>query len=284
MPLVKTTLIAAALATTALCGAVYAADHQTSPDQAAAQDFSKLSKDGFNAFQDIREARLALFNGKPDVARKDVNKAMESLEKSKTDDSVFIKAEADLKQPAQSATSPQQPANQTAASTTPVKWLPINGTITVQENYSAVPAKAAALKTANSQLKAGKQKEALDTLKMNDVNVQVALEVAPMDASIKGVDQASKLLDSGKYYEANGALMQVENGIRYSVVDMQDKTPHTAANTSSSDTKSAPATTGQATTGQATTGQVTTAKPSSSSSQAVSPSTSTPPATSSSSH
>lgn len=274
---VKTTLIAAALATTALCGAVYAADHQTSPDQAAAQDFSKLSKDGFNAFQDIREARLALFNGKPDAARKDVNKAMESLEKSKTDDSVFIKAEADLKQPAQSAASTQPPANQSTASTTPVKWLPINGTITVQEDYSAVPAKAAALKTANSQLKAGKQKDALDTLKMNDVNVAVALEVAPLDATLKGVDRASKLLDTGKYYEANGALMQVENGIRYSVVDMQDKAPHTAANTSPSDSKAA-----AATTGQATTGQVTTAKPSTPGS--ASPSTSTPSASTSPSH
>ncbi|MCP9629550.1 YfdX family protein [Rhodopseudomonas palustris] len=261
---VKTTLIAAALATTALCGAVYAADHQISPDQAAAQDFSKLSKDGFNAFQDIREARLALFNGKPDAARKDVNKAMESLEKSKTDDSVFIKAEADLKQPAQSAASNQSPANQSTASTAPVKWLPINGTITVQEDYSAVPAKAAALKTANSQLKAGKQKDALETLKMNDVNVAVALEVAPLDATLKGVDQASKLLDTGKYYEANGALMQVENGVRYSVVDMQDKAPaNTATKTSASETKPAATTSGQATA----------AAPSTSS-----PSTSTPPA------
>lgn len=247
---VKTTLIAAAFATTALCGAVYAADHQPSPDQAAAQDFSKLSKDGFNAFQDVREARLALFNGKPDAARKDVNKAMESLKKSKTDDSAFIKAEADLKAPPQGAKSPQQPAGTTAASTTPVKWLPINGTITVQEDYTAVPAKVAALKTANSQLKAGKQKEALETLKMNDVNVAVAVELAPMDATLKGVDQASKLLDAGKYYEANGALMQVENGIRYSVVDMKDNVPHTAANTSPTDSKSAPTTTGQASTAQ----------------------------------
>lgn len=272
---VKTTLIAAALATTALCGAVYAADHQTSPDKVAAQDFAKLSKDGFAAFQNIREARLALFNGKPDAARKDVNNAMESLEKSKTDDSIFIKAEADLKQPAQSTASSQQPAKSTTASTTPVKWLPINGTITVQEDYSAVPAKVAALKTANSQLKAGKQKDALETLKMNDVNVAVALEVAPLDATLKGVDQASKLLDTGKYYEANGALMQVENGIRYSVVDINDKVPaNTATKTSAAETK--PAAT--------TSGQVTSAKPSTSSPSMASPSTSTPSATTSSNH
>ncbi|MFC0243728.1 YfdX family protein [Rhodopseudomonas telluris] len=259
---VKTTLIAAALATTALCGAVYAADHQASPDKVAAQDFAKLSKDGFNAFQDIREARLALFNGKPDAARKDVNKAMESLEKSKTDDSIFTKAEADLKLPAQVADAKQP--GQSAPSTTPVKWLPINGTITVHEDYSAVPAKVAALKTANSQLKSGKQKEALDTLKMNDVNVAVALEVAPIDATLKGVDQASKLLDSGKYYEANGALMQVENGIRYSVVDINDKVPaNTATKTSAAETKPAATTSGQATAATPST---------------ASPSTSTPPA------
>ncbi|MBI5128264.1 MAG: YfdX family protein [Rhodopseudomonas palustris] len=243
---VKTTLIAAALATTALCGAVYAADHSTTPDQVAAQDFSKLSKDGFAAFQDIREARLALFNGKPDAARKDVNKAMESLEKSKTDDSIFTKAEADLKLPAQVAAAKQ--SGQSAPSTTPIKWLPVNGTITVQEDYSAVPAKAAALKTANAQLKAGKQKDALETLKMNDVNVAVALEVAPLDATLKGVDQASKMLDTGKYYEANGELMQVENGIRYAVVDINDKVPANtaAANTPASATKPAPTTSGQA--------------------------------------
>lgn len=266
---VRTTLIATALATTALCGAVYAADHQTAPDQVVAQDFSKLSKDGFNAFQDIREARLALFNGKPEVARKDVNKAMESLEKSKTDDSVFLKAEADMKLIPPTADKSQQSDHPSTASTTPVKWLPINGTITVQEDYSAVPAKVAAMKTANSQLKAGKQKEALETLKMNDVNVAVSLEVAPVDATLKGVDQASKLLDAGKYYEANGALMQVENGVRYSVVDIQDKAqPHTAANTSAPAAKAAPTTSGQAS-----------AKPA-----AASPSATTSSPTNSSSH
>ncbi|WP_165825142.1 YfdX family protein [Rhodopseudomonas palustris] len=259
---VKTTLVVAALATTTLCGAVYAADHQTSPGQATAQDFSKLSRDGFNAFQDIREARLALFNGKPEAARKDVNKAMESLEKSKTDDSVFLKAESEMKLSAPSASASQQSASQTTASTKPVKWLPINGTITVQEDYSAVPAKVAALKTANSQLKAGKQKEALDTLKMNDVNVAVSLESAPIDATLKGVDQASKLLDAGKYYEANGALMQVENGVRYSVVDMQDKAP-TTASTAAPDTKSAPATTGQATAAKPSASSPPTANPAS---------------------
>ncbi|WP_022723190.1 YfdX family protein [Rhodopseudomonas sp. B29] len=260
MPGVKTTLAAAALATTALCGAVYAADHPAVPDKAATQDFSKLSKDGFNAFQDIREARLALFNGKPEMARKDVNNAMESLEKSKTDDTAFMKAEADLKPPAQMANATTQPStnasaspantnqqSSTTASTTPIKWLPINGTITVQDDFTAVPAKAAAMKTANAQLKAGKQKEAIETLKASDVNVAVSLELAPMNASIKGVDQASKLIDAGKYYEANGALMNVENGIRYSVVDFQDKpTAHTAAATQALDAKTAPNTTGQA--------------------------------------
>lgn len=213
-----------------------------------------MSKDGFNAFQEIRAARLALFNGKPDAARKDVNQAMESLEKSKTDDTAFIKAEADLKPVVpSSAAKPQQSAGENAASTTPVKWLPINGTISVQEDYSAVPAKVSAMQTANAQLKAGKHKEALETLKMSDVNVAVELEVAPMDATIKGVDHASKLIDTGKYYEANGALMQVENGIRYSVVDQQEKAPqHTAAGTPAPATAPAPATkTAPTTSGQA---------------------------------
>ena len=106
------TFVAALLATTLLtAGAAFAADQamqsgqiqadqgQTKPEQAALKDAGKLSADGSLAYNDIALTRLAIFDGRVKDANTFVNQADAALEKAKTDDSVFMKAEADLKAP-----------------------------------------------------------------------------------------------------------------------------------------------------------------------------------------
>ncbi len=57
-------------------------------------------------------------------------------------------------------------------------------------------------------------------------------EVAPLEATISGVDKAAELVDSGHYYEANQALKSVEDGIRFdsdvlsAKADKAAKPPH----------------------------------------------------------
>lgn len=252
-------IAAVLVATTALTTSVYALDQAKTPDAMVRHDFGRLVKDGHQIMHDVRAARISIFNAKPDQARKDVTNAMQALEKAKTDDATFMKAEADLKPPA----NVKQLGDQSATpSKTPVSWLPVDGAMVINEDFTAVPDKVAAVKSANEHLKAGEKKAALDTLKVHDVNVGFAMEVVPMDATAKAVDQASQFIDQGKYYEANQALMNAETGIRYDVVDVNGVPQKNAAananastNTqtppkSTTATPSAPKTNAPATTGK----------------------------------
>ena len=49
--------------------------------------FSKLSKEGFQAFQNIRMARLAIFDGKPDEAKKLVSDTQNTLKSANLEES-----------------------------------------------------------------------------------------------------------------------------------------------------------------------------------------------------
>lgn len=234
-------LAAALVATTALTTTVYALDKTQPPDAMTQRDFGKLIKDGHQAMNSVRAARWAIFDAKPDQARKDVENAMRDLKQAKTADVTFLEAEADLKPPA----NVKQPGDQNAApSKNEVAWLPIDGVLTINDDLTAIPAKASAVKQANEHLKAGEKKAALDTLKASDVNVSFTMAVVPFDTTTKAVDQASQLIDQGKYYEANQSLMMAENGLRYDVLDINALPQKNAASTTQAPAQST--TTGKA--------------------------------------
>jgi hypothetical protein len=222
-----TNCAAAIVAAGLITGTAHAADQTDTkmapPSQAtttANRDFGKLSHDGFAALRDIRLARLAIFDGNTSDAKQDIDQASDSLQKAESDDSVFIKAESDLKTPdgmaphATDTSSGKAPPN-----TTPVKWLPVDGAFTLGEDYVATPEKSAAIGKADAQIKQGNHDEAMDALKLAHVNVVFDVEVAPLDKTIAGVNQAKQLVDNGKYFEANQALKNVEDGMRYDVED-----------------------------------------------------------------
>ena len=191
-----------------------AADTQAQP--AADKDFGKLSVDGGKAVRDVRLARLAIFDGHPDKAKSYIDEAQGSIDKAKTDDTVFTKAESDLKAPA-GVTQPT--GGKAQPDTTAIKWIPVDGSMTLGEDFVATPEKAASVAKANAQLKTGNHKQAMETLKLADVDVSVVEEVAPLDKTVQGIDSAAQLIGTGKYYEANQALKGVEDGLRFDVVD-----------------------------------------------------------------
>jgi hypothetical protein len=220
--------VAALMAATLAGGTAYAADSTNSSDAAATasgansnnaavnKDFGKLSQDGFNALRDIRLTRLAIFDGDVSQAKQDIDNASESLQKAQSADSIYTKAEADLKTPA--GMTEQNKTNE-PASTTPIKWLPVDGAFALGEDYVATPEKTKAVSNADAQMKQGDHDKAMDTLKLAHVNVVFDVEVAPLEKTIAGVDKAKQLIDNGQYFEANQALKSVENGMRYDVQD-----------------------------------------------------------------
>jgi hypothetical protein len=212
----------AALSAALMGGTAYASDQTNSPaintnaDGAANRDFGKLSQDGFTALRDIRLTRLAIFDGDIARAKQDIDNAGDSLQKAQTDDSVYTKAEADLKTPSGMT---QQGTSGASPSTNPVKWLPVDGAFALGEDYVATPDKTKAVNDADAQMKQGNHAQAMDTLKLAHVNVVFDVEVAPLEKTLDGVEKAKQLIDSGKYFEANQTLKTVEAGMRYDVQD-----------------------------------------------------------------
>jgi hypothetical protein len=227
--MLKTRMPIVALATTALVSSMaFAAEQPTKPipteqsaksissEQAAEQDFGKLSADGLKAFRDVRMTRLAIFDARPNDAKKYVDEAQAALEKARMDKAAFKKAESALRPPAGVA---QPGGDKAAADTSPTTWLPVNGALTLSEDLVATPDKAAGLAKANEQLKKGDHKQAMEALKASNIDVTFVMEVAPLDKTITGVASAAQLIQAGKYYEANQALKGVEDGLRFDVAE-----------------------------------------------------------------
>lgn len=215
-------IVAALLGTTMLAGAVSAQQTPAAPAPTtqqkaeAARDFMKLSTDGAMAFRALHLARIAIFEADPVAAKKLVADARAALAKAKGDSTAFMKAEADLKAPKGMKVAPA--AAPSTASGPAVAWLPIDGQLTLGEDFVATPAKAAAVAEANKHLEKGQRKEAIEKLKLADVNVVFAMALAPLDRTMADVDMAAKLMDEGKYYEANAAMKKAEDGVRYDSV------------------------------------------------------------------
>jgi hypothetical protein len=222
--LVATTLLTAGVACAAGPQTV---DQQkaTAKETSADKDFSKISADGSSAFQDLILTRLAIFNGQIDAAKKYVEKADKAFDKARTDEAVFTKAEADFKpptsksEPATSAVNGAAPVNNKPADQMkiPIAWLPVDGQMLIEEDYTANPKKTAAVADANKSLKSGDRKGAMDKLKLAEINIDFMIAVVPLEQTIKSVHQATVLINDGKYYEASQVLRQVEENERFDV-------------------------------------------------------------------
>jgi hypothetical protein len=183
--------------TTVVASGAYAAEKTSQPasptaQQAASTDFGALSAQGAQAYRDIQLTRLAIFNADPVVAKRMIEDASKAIGKAQHDDAIFVKAEADLKQPK------TMPAN-SHPDKSPVAWLPVDAQMVLDENYIASPQKASALDEANKSVKKGDRKAAIDKLKLAGINVDVTVAVVPLAKTTAAIDNAVTLISDGKY-------------------------------------------------------------------------------------
>ena len=167
------------------------------PQQISAdKDFGKVSADGAGGFQDLSLARIAIFDGRIDDAKEFVTQAVAAFSKAKTDETVFNKAESALKPPVDknavanksAASAEPADASKTAQIQKPISWLPVDGSIMIDEDFTAKNAKTAAVADANKSLKAGDRKGALEKLRLADVKVVVIVAVLPLEQTIDKVN------------------------------------------------------------------------------------------------
>ncbi|WP_414451607.1 YfdX family protein [Burkholderia sp. 22PA0099] len=194
---------------------------------AAAADVRRLSAQGSEAYRDIVLARLAIFNGKPALAKDLVKQARASLAKAKTDGTGYLRAESQLKQPV----SPEHAASNEAGKS--IYWLPVEGDVTVADDFEKTPDKLASIKAANAHLKQGQRQKAVDTLRLAGIDVTYTLGLVPLERTVGEVDKAQDLLDVDMYYEANNVLRHAQNDVWFDSVELHGKPVAVGANAAS---------------------------------------------------
>ena len=194
------------------------------------KDFSKVSADGAGAFMDLTLTRLAIFDGRIDAAKKYVDKAEMTLSKAKTDETRFLKAEANLNAANENGANQQTPSSndqrnaannnqQNPSNNKMVEWLPVDASITIDEDFTANPEKQAAVAEANKNLSQGNRTAALDKLKLSGVNINVEVLAVPLNDTMNKVQQAANMINDGKYYQASQLIKQVQDSARSDVMD-----------------------------------------------------------------
>ena len=153
-----------------------------------------ITKYGFDAIRDVQLARLALFRGSPDAAENFIKMAQKNLSEDNTDWNNFIRK--NKKTPLQGD-----------------RYIIINESVNVTDDFISTPEKAKAINKANHQLKNGTRKEAIESLRLIGIDVSITQYLMPLNQTRKAVDKAQDLLKKGKYYEANLALKMATDGI-----------------------------------------------------------------------
>ena len=171
-----------------------AAETATANVQKEAADIMQVAVKGANAMRDIQLARLALFHGQHDSAKKLTNDAASLLAGDSSDWAKFVKAAPKAKM-------------------IDDQYVIINATIALSEDYIATPEKESAIKTANGKMAKGDWKGAVDTLQLAGISVLQTQYLMPLNQTRKAVASAQKLLSTGKFYEANLVLKGAEEGI-----------------------------------------------------------------------
>ena len=113
--------------------------------------------------------------------------------------------------------------------------IPIDGEIAIADTFVPSAEKKKHIDKANEHLKSGRSKEAIEELRLGEVDVVFTRVMLPLESTKKRVADAEKLAGDHKYYEANLALKAAEEGIVIDAVDlMGTPTPASTASVSCS--------------------------------------------------
>jgi hypothetical protein len=159
----------------------------------APSEIMKTSAEVYGAIRSIQAARMAIFNGTPDMASTLVADAAR----------YFDDASAKL---AGLGVGGAQGKDATT-------YVPFEMAMGLAEDYVPTADDADALQQANDHLARGDQKRAADILANADIGVTVTAAMVPIDGSVTRVKDAAALIGEGKYYEANLALKAIEDSI-----------------------------------------------------------------------
>lgn len=179
------------------------------------QVLDKVSREADVAVREAGFARVAIFDGQVDQAKKLLEDAKANLAKAKRNaPTLTVSVKAVEKRGGKTI--------DTEKVTERNDLLPIDATLSLSEDYVATPAKTAKVKEANEHLKKGDHPKALQVLEEADIGVSVSRVLMPLQRTIDEVDGALKQVAAGKYYEANLTLKGIEDGLIVDTVALDE--------------------------------------------------------------
>ena len=156
---------------------------------------TQVAEDGYAAVRAMHAARVAIFNGESDVAKKVLADAKTLLEKTKTDE-LAAGMKGDL--------------------------IPIDGSLALADTFVPSNEKAARIEKANEHFSSGNKDQALEQLRLGEIEVNFSRVMMPMSATEKRLEKAINFANEGKFYECNLALKAVEDGLQLDSVSLID--------------------------------------------------------------
>ena len=168
------------------------------------QELLRVSSNGFAAIRAIRAARVAIFNGQPNVATTMLSKASVDLNAAAKDAPTFVAT-------AEATMNGKVVAEEVEAGK--VNWIPIDGQVSLADTFVVSKERSQHIKNANNYFKNGQSKQAIEELRLAAINVTCTRVLMPLTTTTNWVAQATKLIGQQKYYEANLALKAAEDGL-----------------------------------------------------------------------
>ncbi|MEC3862857.1 YfdX family protein [Mesobacterium sp. TK19101] len=192
----KSVAVAMLLSTSAITAYAATTDPApvTAPSYKTQSAMLKTADEALNAVVNARAARLALFDNNIDEAKARLTKATEEF-------NVAEKGLNDL-----TIGDTEMPDNA-------ARYLPFDMSMVLSDNFVPSEDATQALNQAGDQIKQGNTDQALETLRLASVDVNVSAALLPVADTSDQLEKAQTLMDQGKYFEANLQLKKIEDSV-----------------------------------------------------------------------
>ncbi len=182
------------------------------------KNMRQFSEAGHSAMMDIGDARLAIFDGNPKMA-------MKMMEMAKT-----YLSQADKDASSMNAATPSENAKPgvnakpgaTNEANPRIRSVPVDGQLALADDFVMTPEKKMHVDKANESFKKGDHAAGLEELKLGAIDVNYTRWWLPIAPTESHLDQAIKLANESKYYEANLALKAIQDSVTMDSVSFSD--------------------------------------------------------------
>lgn len=146
------------------------------------------------ALMDIHAARVALMDGETETAGKLIASAKTAFDESHDEWAALTVGDTQNKD-------------------SDLRFLPVNASMALGETFVMTPEAGDALKTAGAQMQKGDKDQALETLRVADVQLEMTVAMLPLNGVDAALATAGKSVTDGDYYAANLALKGVLDSV-----------------------------------------------------------------------